>query len=106
MKNLSYSYNEDDVKAFIRILKEVGVYKIWQINRKKFTYNRDKPLACSTFSGLLQESFISHFTKEHQLWRKLVLYSPPGKCTEIFKDQMAIDKIKSICKEYIGTIKR
>ncbi len=104
----------NNTKANARLLKELGLYNAFKIERDKFILDGQRQSEdceiisnCSSFADLLSGSFAWANTSTPLLWEKLyyTIYHGIGRftCTaDILKNETSINTLKNIVKLYIS----
>lgn len=96
-------------KYFVRVLKEIGVWHIWCIERKKRLHYRkihNIPFKHfipdnNCFSAVINSSFVWVETGYPKLWRELHDYSGDVKNEQLALDEFRIRGLKRIIKQII-----
>lgn len=102
----------NNTKANARLLKELGLYNAFKIERDKFILDGQRQPEdyeiisnCSSFADLLSESFGWANTSTPLLWEKLyyTIYHGIGRftCTaEILKNEVLMNTLKNVVECY------
>ena len=95
-----------EIRAFIRILKEIGIYTLYINCRKEYFSNRDILYTrknifefakdIDTFSRMIDNSLSWCDTICEDLWYRLYDEAYGMKCTEIIKSNTKLKKMKEI----------
>lgn len=98
----------DETKAFIRLLKETGLYAEWTKNRKyhcmKTSVKKKEYLNfgiyAPTLGNFISSSFVWIDTDNNAFWMKLAIKYPCDmKPSEILCDKDALEVIKKLMEE-------
>lgn len=101
-----------EIRAFIRILKEIGIYHLYINCRKEYLSNRSRQYTRKnifefnspiiSFSEIIDCNLSWYDTNCEDLWIKLYDETRGMKCTEITESDYKINCMKKIVKEELN----
>ena len=101
-----------EIRAFIRILKEIGIYRLYINCRKEYLsdrdiiYTRKNIFAFNyskiSFSEIIDRNLSWYATDCEDLWVRLYDETQGMKCTEIAKSDYKINCMKKIVKDELN----